>query len=260
MTDRHSAFTSVTEMPGHGSTAESLSMLVTRYTLAAELAAGRDVLDIACGPGMGLGMVAATAKSVVAGDYDPDMVAQAAATYGDRLTIRRLDAMDLDFLAESFDLVLIMESLYFMPDPKQVIRNAATVLRPGGKLLVVSANSEWTNFNPAPFSTRYLTLSEIAKEMETNGLTPDCRVGYEEQKKSLKGRILSGIRKFAVKMNLIPKTMGGKELLKRLMHGTLIPLPAELKPTDAEAHMPEPVAPTFQPVRHKVITIIGTKP
>ncbi len=72
--DDASEFGSVTELPGMGATKEQLSMLHTRYRMAAELAEGKDVLELACGPGFGLGALEANSRRVVGGDFDQNMV------------------------------------------------------------------------------------------------------------------------------------------------------------------------------------------
>lgn len=59
-----SDFSSVTEVPGLRATDEQRSMLYTRYHLARTRSVGKDVLEVACGAGLGLGYLAETARSV----------------------------------------------------------------------------------------------------------------------------------------------------------------------------------------------------
>jgi len=44
-------------------------MLVARYALARDRGAGKDILEVACGSGIGLGFLARQAKWVVGGDF-----------------------------------------------------------------------------------------------------------------------------------------------------------------------------------------------
>src|SRR5688500_5156333 len=83
-----SSFVTVTELPGSRASKEQRDMAVTRYRLAAELAEGRDVLEVACGSGMGLGMLAQRARSVIGGDFDPALVEVARRQYGERVDVR----------------------------------------------------------------------------------------------------------------------------------------------------------------------------
>ncbi|MBS1704710.1 MAG: class I SAM-dependent methyltransferase [Armatimonadetes bacterium] len=258
--DRHASFTSVTEMPGQGSTQEGLDMLRTRYEIAARLGEGKDVVEVACGPGMGLGYLLKRCKSVQAGDYDEDMVSTAKSTYGNRLQVDRLDAMNLQFSDNSFDLALVLESIYFMPDAGKVIQEAARVVRPGGAVFVASANREWTSFNPAPFSTRYLSAKELKAEMEKAGLEVELKKGFKEETGGLKNTAVNILRKVAVTFRLIPDTMEGKEKLKRLIFGPLPPLPREIDDSTGEVVEPVELKPDETPSDYKVIYAIGRKP
>nr|AXL06059.1 methyltransferase type 11 [uncultured bacterium] len=60
----------------------------------------------------------------------------ASAGLADRLSFQLADAMDLPFPDESFDIVWALESLHHMPDRSHVLRQAARVLRPGGRLAI----------------------------------------------------------------------------------------------------------------------------
>ena len=63
-------FSSVTELPRQGATRMQMSMLRTRYGWAAQYAAGKNVLEVACGAGLGLVWLAELARQVSAGDID----------------------------------------------------------------------------------------------------------------------------------------------------------------------------------------------
>ena len=57
----------ITEIPGIDASQEQLSMLLTRYHVAAERAEGMDLLEVACGAGIGLEYLAVRqgAKTIV---------------------------------------------------------------------------------------------------------------------------------------------------------------------------------------------------
>jgi hypothetical protein len=68
------------------------------------------------------------------------------------------------------------------------------------------------------------------------------------------------LRKIALGLNLIPKTMAGKERIKKLLFGRLDPLPAELAP-DAYGVEPLVSVSSDRPVSgHKVLFAIGRVP
>ena len=66
------SYVHVTERPGQPASRLQLEMLQARYAWAAEQARGKDVLEAGCGAGMGLPVLAEAARSVQAGDVDPE--------------------------------------------------------------------------------------------------------------------------------------------------------------------------------------------
>ncbi len=95
------------------------------------------VLDIACGPGTAA--VAARslgARDVVGVDYAADMlvVAHAEARGDAALRYAAANALALPFPPQRFDVVISSFGLIFAPDPVLAVREAARVLRPGGRL------------------------------------------------------------------------------------------------------------------------------
>ena len=104
-------FVTVTETPGTGATEEQLAMMYSRYRWAADHAIGKEVLDVACGAGMGLGLLASGARRVVGADYSEALLQTAAAHYGKGVRLVRLDAHGLPFREASFDVALLFEAI-----------------------------------------------------------------------------------------------------------------------------------------------------
>jgi ubiquinone/menaquinone biosynthesis C-methylase UbiE len=152
-----------------------------------------------------------------------------------------------------------MEALYFVPEPETAIAEAARVLKPAGKLFIASANRDWTSFNAAPFTSRYLNAGELKECFANNGLSADISFGFPEGKRGLKSKALSLARKAVVKMHLIPDTMEGKEKLKKLAYGKLEPLPAEFSEISetTETFVSDEYA--INSNIYKVVYAIGTK-
>ena len=255
--NRHESYDSVTELPGAGATREQLAMLEMRYKLAGELAENKEVLEVACGPGIGLKHLAARAKRVAAGDYDPALVQAAQKQYGNEIDIRQLDATCMSFDDDSFDVVLLLEAIYYLPDPAEFIREAARVLRPGGKLLVCSANCQRPDFNPSPFTFSYLSARELQGLLQDNGFATKVYAAYPIQSSGSANRLRQLVRNAAVKLHLIPKSMKWKSRIKRLFFGKLQPLPTVL---DVDLSPDEPlveVAGTEPVTGYKVLYAVG---
>lgn len=125
-------FTSVSELSGYRVTQEQITRMHTRYRFAADLCVGRDVLEVACGSGQGLGLLAKRAKSVVGGDFDPAIVALAQKHYGDRIPVKQMNAHAIPFADQSLDVVIMFEAIYYLQDPLRFFRECKRVLRRGG--------------------------------------------------------------------------------------------------------------------------------
>lgn len=105
---------------------------------AAGISAGSAVLEVAAGPG-GAGLAAAaragTGGSVVLTDAAPGMVAAARrrATGLTQVSARVSDQLTLDAADGTFDAVVSRHGLMFVEPPADAVREAARVLRPGGR-------------------------------------------------------------------------------------------------------------------------------
>ncbi|MGQ0840043.1 SAM-dependent methyltransferase [Actinokineospora sp.] len=103
---------------------------------------GQRVLDLGCGRGKPAIRLADAVDveivgvSISQGDVDEANELARSSGLADRVAFQRANAMDLPFAAESFDAVWALESIFHMPDRLQVLRNVATVLKPGGRLVL----------------------------------------------------------------------------------------------------------------------------
>lgn len=224
-------FTTVTELTGHQAHAEQLSMIHTRYALARERCAGKDVLEAACGPGRGLGYLAQKARSVTAGDLTPALIDAARAHYGEAVKLTVFDAQKLPFPDASFDLLLLYEAFYYLPKPERFLSEARRVLRPGGELLLSMPNPEWDGFNRSPYSVGYFTGDELRALLTENGFSVVIKCGFAAAPRGPFGLAIAAVRKAAVGLGVVPKTMKGKAWLKRAFYGPLAELGPELDTT-----------------------------
>jgi ubiquinone/menaquinone biosynthesis C-methylase UbiE/DNA-binding transcriptional ArsR family regulator len=101
----------------------------------------RSLLDLGTGTGRMLELLGARIERGLGLDLSLDMLALARARL-DRAglrhcSVRHGDIYDLALPRDSFDVVLIHQVLHFLDDGARAIQEAARVLRPGGRLLVV---------------------------------------------------------------------------------------------------------------------------
>lgn len=106
------------------------------YARIPDMIRGKEVLEIATGPGLLAKHVAPAAKRMIATDYSDGMIAEARKGACPRnLTFEVADAMILPYPDDSFDVVIIANALHIVPDPGKVLNEIARVLRSGGILI-----------------------------------------------------------------------------------------------------------------------------
>jgi len=111
---------------------------VQRYVYAATFAAGKDVLDVACGVGYGTRTLAdAGAASALGVDLSEAAVRYAADHYAApnvRFAVGNAQALPPD-ATESYDLVVSFETIEHLPDVGAYLAEMHRALRPGGTFL-----------------------------------------------------------------------------------------------------------------------------
>ncbi|MDB5361390.1 MAG: putative methyltransferase [Rhodospirillales bacterium] len=101
----------------------------------------RDLLDIGTGTGRMLELFGRQVERAVGVDRSRDMLAVARVNLERAMlrncTVRLGEMYALPFTTPSFDLVILHQVLHFAERPAEAVAEAARVLRPGGRLLIV---------------------------------------------------------------------------------------------------------------------------
>ncbi len=250
-------FSTVTETVGDKITEQALTMIRTRYEFAAEYSKDKDVLEAGCGVGQGLGILGRDARRVVGGDYTASLVEDAKRHYGDRFEVSQFDAQEMPFEDDSFDVVILYEAIYYLPEPKRFLVESRRVLRPDGVLLICTANCAGSDFHPSSHSLRYFTAEELDEMMRAAGFHVKLFGAFSRAKVGLVRRAVSLLKRIAVKLNVMPKTMKGKELLKRLFLGKLVEVPAEVDESMGSYERPVELSSESNAADYKVIYALG---
>ncbi len=246
-------FLSVTEIAGDEVTEEQVERLCHRYNWAGNFCENKDVLEVACGTGQGLGYLSNIANNLVAGDYSDAILDIAVSHYKDRVELMQFDAQNMPFPDKSFDVVIIFEAIYYIPDTSRFVDECKRVLRPSGKILLATANKDLYDFNPSPRSYQYYGVVELTNLFSLYGFTSKCFGYMDIEKSNLKQKLLRPIKKIVVFLNLMPKSMNTKKLFKRLVFGELVKMPKEIKDNMFEYHAPVPLNSDIPDTTFKVI-------
>ena len=252
-------FLSVTELAETEVTEEQLDRISHRYGWAGTYCRDKDVIEVACGSGLGLGYLSTQARTVEAGDISHQMVDLAKAHYGDRINISCFDAQKMPWGDASKDVVILFEANYYLENFPVFLDGCRRVLRPGGLLLIVYANKDLSDFNPSPFSRTYYGVVELDSALRSKGFLAEYFGYISVSDISLRQRVLRPVKRIAVTLGLMPKTMTGKKFLKKLVFGNLVVLPAEITEQHVGSYVPPEKLGIEKNTTHKVIYCAATK-
>lgn len=250
-------FLSVTELSGDDVTQEQVERLCHRYYWAGEYCRDKDTLEVACGTGQGAGYLNKLAGSYRAGDFSEQILKIARSHYGESIAFQQFDAQEMPFVDDSLDVIILFEALYYIPSGERFVAECKRVLRPGGKVLIATANKDLFDFNPSPHSFVYYGVKELTQLFAENGFSTNFFGYVPVNSLSVKQKILRPIKKFVVNSGLMPKTMAGKKLLKRLVFGSLVPMPAEISADMVGYEPPTGLAAGKPDQLHKVIYCVA---
>ena len=251
-------FLSVTESAGEFVSQEQVERICNRYYWAGRYCAGKDVLEVACGTGQGLGYLSKLSKSLTAGDYSGEVLSITRSYYDDRINLKQFDAQQMPFYDDSADVIIFFEAIYYLPSVKRFLSECRRILRNGGHVLVATANKDLYDFNPSPYSYNYYGVTELCRMFSEFGFSTEFFGIMPVSEISLRQRALRPIKKVAVKLNAIPKTMRFKKFFKRIVFGKLVTMPAEIKWGMVPYAEPVKISPDFPDKLHKVIYCAAT--
>ncbi len=258
-------FTAVTELPGSRLNAEQMARICQRYALGASLAAGRRVLEVACGAGIGLGVVAAGAQQLVGCDLTYGVLAMARRHYGRRIPLLSADAQTLPFADASFDLILSFEAIYYLPRLDHFLRESRRILAPHGQLLIGTSNPDWPHFVPGTMSVDYPDLAALNGQLRAAGFARCQAYGALPVSAQTTPRQMAAahIRKLLRSVPLLTGDTVVARVLKRLAYGRLVALPAALDPQSLAVAAPfadlTPIPPDQRDHRHRVLFVLAER-
>ena len=149
-----------------------------RYAWSAQLVAGKEVLDAACGEGYGSHLLSASARRVIGVDLSSDSIEHARGRYrNDRLSFHCANCLDISLDDDSVDVVVSFETLEHLAEHDELLTEFRRVLRPDGFLIMSSPDrksySDETGYDN-PFHVRELYREEFEQLLARH--FPACRL------------------------------------------------------------------------------------
>lgn len=150
-------------------TALATLQIVPAMLDAVGLKPGMRLLDTACGPGHVAAAAAALEADAQGIDYASDMITAAQSRFPG-LPVAVGDAEALSFTDATFDAVCCNMGLFHMGEPDQAMREAARVLRPGGKF----AFSQWCAPAASPLYNHLFAVLSTEADLGRADPAPDA--------------------------------------------------------------------------------------
>lgn len=256
-----SNFNLITEVPGLKASKEQIDRLYHRYKFASEFIAGKDVLEIGCGAGIALGFLAEKSRSVAGVDIDEKNVTIARSLYTNHKSIKIsvADAHKLDFIDNSFDLVIFYEAIYYLKKPERFVSEASRVLRENGLLIICTVNKDWQDFHPSPFTHRYFSVPELFLLLQKEFNSVECYGAFHTKSNGIVGQCVSLMKRAATRFHLIPGSLAARAYLKRIFFGPLQPLPDQIREGMTSYEEPIPLSSDKPTEDYKIIYAVARK-
>jgi 2-polyprenyl-3-methyl-5-hydroxy-6-metoxy-1,4-benzoquinol methylase len=130
------------------------------YQYVRQFVANREVLDVGCGVGYGASLLSRFANRVVGIDISLAAIKEAYRFYPE-CEFFQMDAEDLKFPNESFDVVISTENFEHLANQAKHVAEIARVIRKDGFAFIATPNPELSVGSNNPFHIKENTFSEL---------------------------------------------------------------------------------------------------
>lgn len=230
------------ELPGTKISKTQWQIILARYYFAGKFISEKNVLEVGCGPGLGLDYLAERSKKLVTIDYSDENIKIARnlykrKTYNKKIEIIKADAHNLSiFKTNNFDVIVVMATAYAL-DLNKFFSECFNILKKGDLLIFDIPNKDTPSFRGSELGRSYYSVPELFKILEKNhfkakifGAFPIKEGIKMEQREKFRVSIIRTVSKI---IRLIPERIGIKKFLDRFILHKII-LKKEIKNEDME--------------------------
>lgn len=218
------------ETPGQYLPAEVLDIISFRYHFAKKYCNNKRVLEIGCGPGLGINLLDTHAAFYVAGEYSEKNIANIKQHHPYFKNTLCFDAHQLPFKDNSFDTLVALAMIYYLNIDK-FLAEAGRVLREQGTLFFCSTNNHVAGFVPSPYTTHYYSNVELIHILEQANYSVELYGAFPIQRSKLKQKLYA-LSKTLVKKAIysLPNGKNRWRQLRKKAQGQHIILPKSIDP------------------------------
>ncbi len=255
------SLTSITERPGLQATEIQVARLLQRYQFVRSFAdETSDVLEVACGSGMGLPYLVKRARTVTGTDVDPANIelSRELAQGHPGITVSCCDGHVQPYDDASFDVVSLLEAVYYLEDPPAHVAEVHRLLKPGGRYILSTVNCEMEGFHPSPHAQTYFEAHALRRLLSSTFSQVEIYGGFP-QRSSAMAKTVMLCKKAAVRFNLIPGSLAARAYLKRVFIGRTSPLPLVVDDAIAAAPPPMRITNDDEASRYTILYAVATK-
>lgn len=195
-----------TELPGRLISADTLEIIAHRYFLANQFISGQKVLEVGCGPGLGLGYLSEKTKTVIGGDITWESLRLARKHYGPATNLLQMDAHKLPFKEASLDTIICLAAIIYINMPL-FLKECRRVLKQGGTLIVNTPNKDAPGFKPSSLSRCYYSIPELNTLFQQNNFDANflgafvAPTGWLKIKSGILSKIIRTLKKWVKQLN-----------------------------------------------------------
>lgn len=252
------------EIPGRMLSMEEWQMICFRYYTIGQFVQRKQILEVGCGAGLGLGYLSRRAKRTIGGDLSADNIRCAQQHYRNRAELLLMDAHKLPFKDDSFDVMAAMEVIFYLHFD-EFLEECYRVLRKKGMLIFCLPNKDREDgFHGSPLSNTYYSVPELFALLEQHqfdaaffGAFP-ISSGVARQK--LQSAVIVNAGKILDFLEIMPKGREFRGFLNKIILNKTLVLKEEIEDEDMKIleNVPlEPIPCDFPDFRHKILYCIA---